>query len=125
MTLRQEQPVVPGVLYQTPAGKSVKTSLRSTFKSSSLRSDQKAVQTAKQNLAQQILAKNSSLTEYETALSQAQLKLTQDEDAIAQNVCRQLSASRLAAASTLYTNLQNNRQTVHGYFAAARQAAGE
>ena len=38
------------------APKSVKTSLRSTFKSSSLRSDQKAVWTANQNLAQAILA---------------------------------------------------------------------
>jgi hypothetical protein len=53
----------------------------------------------------------------------AEMKVVQDEDAIAQSVCKQLSPAQLAAASTLYTNLQNNRQTVHGYFAAAHQAA--
>ncbi len=100
------------------APESVKANLWSTFKSSSLRTDRQAVRTAKQNLAQQILAKNTSLTEYETAVSQAQLKVIQDEDAIAQGVCGQLSPAQLAAASTLYTNLQNNRQTMHGYFAA-------
>jgi hypothetical protein len=107
------------------APKSVKSNLWSTFKSSSLRSDRQAVWTAKQNLEQQILAKNSSLSEYETALSNAQLKVIQDEDAIAQSVCGQLSAAQLTAASTLYTNLQNNRQTVRGYFEAAHQAAGQ
>jgi hypothetical protein len=107
------------------APKSVKTNLWSTFKSSSLRSDRQAVGTAKQNLAQAILAQNPSLTGYETALSAAQLNVTQDEDAIAQGVCGQLSTSQLAAASTLYTNLQNNRQTTRGYFQAARQAAGQ
>ncbi len=107
------------------APQSVKTNFWSTLKSSSLRSDRQAVQTAKQNLAQQILAKNSSLSAYETAVSQAQLKVIQDEDAIAQNVCGQLSASQLAAASTLYSNLQNNRQTVRGYFQAAHQAANQ
>jgi hypothetical protein len=81
--------------------------------------------TARRNLAQQILAKNPSLTEYETALSQAKLKVMQDEDAIAQNVCGQLSSSQLAAASTLYSNLESNRQTLRGYFAAARQASGD
>jgi hypothetical protein len=107
------------------APKSVKSNLWSTFKSSSLRSDRQAVWTAKQNLEQQILAKNSSLSEYETALSNAQLKVIQDEDAIAQSVCGQLSAAQLTAASTLYTNLQNNRQTVRSYFEAAHQAAGQ
>jgi hypothetical protein len=58
-------------------------------------------------------------------LSQGQLKVIQDQDVIAQGVCGRLSATQLAAASTLYTNLQNNRQTVKGYFATARQAAGE
>jgi hypothetical protein len=104
---------------------SVKTNLWSTFKSSSLKSDRQAAQTAKQNLDQQILAKNTSLTQYETALSQAQLKVLQDEDTIAQGVCGQLSSAQLAAASTLYTNLQNNRQTMRGYFEAAHQAAGQ
>jgi len=103
---------------------SVKTNLWSTFKSSPLKTDRQAVQTAKQNLAQQILAKNTSLTQYETALSQAQLKMLQDQDVIAQGVCGQLSSAQLAAASTLYTNLQNNRQTMRGYFDAAHQAAG-
>lgn len=107
------------------APKSVKANLWPTFKGSSLFSDRQAVETAKQNLAQQILAKNTSLTEYETALSQAQLKVIQDEDAMAQSVCGQLSAPQLAAASTLYTNLQGNRQTVRGYFQAAQQAAGQ
>jgi hypothetical protein len=48
----------------------------------------------------------------------------QDEDKIAQSVCGQLASSQLTAASTLYTNLQNNRQTARGYFQAAH-AAGE
>jgi hypothetical protein len=108
----------------TAAPQSVKTNLWSTFKSSSLRTDREAVKTAKNNLAQQIFAKNTSLGEYETVLSQAQLKVIQDEDAIAQNVCGQLTASQLAAASTLYTNLQNNQQTVRGYFQTAHQASG-
>jgi hypothetical protein len=107
------------------APESVKANMWSTFKSSSLRSDRQAVETAKQNLAQQILAKNTSLTSYETALSQAQLKVIQDQDAIAQGVCTQLSPAQLAAASTLYTNLQNNRQTMRGYLEAAHQSAGQ
>jgi hypothetical protein len=107
------------------APKSVKANLWSTFKSSSLRSDREAVWTAKQNLAQAILAKNTSLTSYETALSNAQLRVIQDEDTIAQSVCGALSSAQLTAASTLYTNLQNNRQAVRGYFEAAHQAAGE
>jgi len=106
------------------APKSLKASLRSAFKSSRLRSDMKAVWTAKQNLAQAILAKTTPLTTYESALSTAQLKVIQDADAIAQNVCGQLTPAQLAAATTLYTNLQNNRQTVRGYFQAAH-AAGE
>jgi hypothetical protein len=109
----------------TAAPKSVKANLRSTFKSSSIRTDRQAVETARQNLAQQILAKNTSLTEYETALSQAQLKVIQDEDVVAQNVCGQLSTSQLTAASTLYGNLQSNRQAMHGYFASAHQASGD
>ena len=107
------------------APQSVKTNLWSTFKSSSLRSDREAVRTAKQNLAQAILAKNTPLTSYETALSTAQLKVIEDEDTMAQSVCGTLTASQLTAASALYTNLQNNRQTVRGYFEAAHQAAGE
>ncbi len=107
------------------APQSAKSGLWSTFKGSSLHTDMQAVETAKNNLAEQILAKNTSLTQYETALSQAQLKVIQDQDAIAQNVCGQLSPTQLAAASTLYTNLQSNRQTVHGYFEAAHQAAGD
>jgi hypothetical protein len=107
------------------APKSVKANLKSTFSSSPLRGDLQAVQTAKQNLALQILAKTTPLTPYETALSQAELKVIQDEDAIAQNVCGQLSPAQLGAASTLYNNLQNNRQTVRGYFQAAHQAANQ
>jgi hypothetical protein len=107
------------------APQSVKENLGSTFKNSSLRADRQAVGTARQNLAQQILAKNTNVSEYETALSQAQLKVIQDQDAIAQNVCGQLSATQLTAANTLYTNLQNNRQTMRGYFQAAHQAAGD
>jgi hypothetical protein len=102
---------------------SIKTNLRSTIKSSPLHTDMQAVKTARQNLAQQILAKNTNLTSYETALSQAQLKVIQDQDAIAQNVCGQLSAPQLAAASTLYTDLLTTRQTVEGYFQTAHQAA--
>ena len=109
----------------TAAPKSVKTNLWSTIKGSSLRADREVMQTARNNLAQQILAKNTSLGTYETALSQAQLKVLQDEDAIAQNVCGQLTASQLAAASTLFTNLQNTKQTVHGYFQTAHQASGD
>ena len=96
------------------APQSTKANLRTTFKGSSLWTDKQAVQTAKNNLAQQILAKNTSLAQYESALSNAQLKVIQDEDTIATGVCGQLSSTQLAAASTLYTNLQNNRQTVRG-----------
>lgn len=103
--------------------KSAKTSLRSTFKDSSLHSDRKAVWTAKQNLEQAILAKSTSLGGLETALSNAQLKVIQDEDGIAESVCGALTGSQLTAASTLNTNLQNNRQTVRGYFDAAHAAS--
>jgi hypothetical protein len=105
--------------------KSAKAGLRSTFKDSSLHSDRKAVWTAKQNLQQAILAnpKSTSLGGLETALSNAQLKVIQDEDGIAESVCGALTGSQLTAASTLYTNLQNNRQTVHGYFEAAHAAS--
>jgi hypothetical protein len=116
-------PALAACMAVTP--KSAKSTLWSTFKSSPLHTDMQAVQTAKSNLAEQILAKNTSLTQYETALSQAQLKVIQDEDAVAQNVCGQLSSTQLAAASTLYTNLQSNRQTVRGYFEAAHQASGD
>jgi hypothetical protein len=107
------------------APQSTKANLHSTFKGSSLWTDKQAVQTAKNNLAQQILAKNTSLGQYESALSNAQLKVIQDEDTIATGVCGQLSSTQLAAASTLYTNLQNNRQTVRGYFQTAHLASGD
>jgi hypothetical protein len=106
------------------APQSVKSSVWSSVKGSSLFADKKAVWTAKQNLDQAILAKTTPLTPLETALSAAQLKVLQDQDAVAQTVCGQLSPAQLAAANTLYTNLQNNRQTVRGYFEAAHQAAG-
>ena len=107
------------------APKSVTTNLRSTFEGSSLHADRQALWTARQNVAQFILGINTTtpLTTLENNLSMAEMKLIQDEDAIAQSVCKQLSPAQLAAASTLYTNLQNNQQTVHGYFAAAHQAA--
>jgi hypothetical protein len=107
------------------APKSVKTNLHSTFESSSLHTDRQALSTAKQNVTQFILGINTTtpLTTLENNVSAAELKVLQDEDAIAQSVCKQLSPAQLAAASTLYTNLQNNRQTMHGYFAAAHQAA--
>lgn len=107
------------------APQSVKTNLWSTFKSSPLRTDREAVWTAKDNLNKAILAKTTPLTPYENALSSARLKMLQDKDALAQNVCGQLSQTQLTAASTLYTNLQSNRQTVRGYFQAAHQAASE
>ena len=47
------------------APQSTKANLRTTFKGSSLWTDKQAVQTAKNNLAQQILAKNTSLGQYE------------------------------------------------------------
>jgi hypothetical protein len=105
------------------APQSVKQSLWTTFKNSPIREDKQAVHTAKANLNEQILAKNTNLGSYETALSQAQLKLLQDQDAIATSVCGQLSSAQLTAANMLYTNLQNNRQAVRGYFEAAHQAA--
>jgi hypothetical protein len=116
-------PALAACMAVTP--QSAKSTLWSTVKGSTLHTDMEAVQTAKNNLAQQILAKNTSLTQYETALSQAQLKVIQDQDAVAENVCGQLSSTQLAAASTLYTNLQNNHQTVRGYFEAAHQASGD
>jgi len=103
------------------APQSAKANLKSTFSNSPLNSDRQAVQVAKQTLAQQILAKTTPLTQYENALSQAELKQIQDEDSLAQSVCGQLSAAQLSAASTLYNNLQSNHQTVRGYFQAARQ----
>jgi hypothetical protein len=116
-------PALAACMAATP--KSEKSTLWSTFKGSSLHADEQAVHLAKQKLAQQILAKNTSLTDYETALSQAQLKVIQDQDGIAQTVCGQLKPAQLAAANTLYTNLQGNREAVHSYFAAARVAAGD
>jgi hypothetical protein len=107
------------------APKTVKANLRSTFANSPLRSDRQAVWTAKQNLTEQVLAGNKSLTQYENALSQAQLKLVQDEDSLTQSACGQLTQAQLSAASTLYSNLQSNHQTVRGYFQAAHQAATE
>ncbi|HVA80108.1 MAG TPA: hypothetical protein VNF29_04215 [Candidatus Binataceae bacterium] len=105
------------------APEAVKTGLRTTFESSSIDADMQAVIAAKQALSRQILAKTADLTSYETALSNAERKLQQDKDAIAANICGQLSTKQLAAASTLYTNLQNDRATVIGYFAAAHAAA--
>jgi len=107
------------------ATKSVATSPHATFESSSLHADRQALRTAGQNVAQFILGINTTtpLSTLENNLSSAEMKVVQDEDAIAQSVCKQLSPAQLVAASTLYTNLQNNRETVHGYFAAAHQAA--
>jgi hypothetical protein len=120
---RHGSPALAACMAATP--KAARENLRTMFEGSSLRADHEAVQTAKNSLAQQILAKNQSLGGYETALSQAQLKVIHDEDALAQNVCGQLTSTQLAAASTLYTNLQNNHQTVRAYFEAAHQASGD
>jgi hypothetical protein len=106
------------------APESVKSSLHTTFKDSTIHTDMAAVKTAKQTLTQQILAKTADLSSYETAVSNAELKVLQDKDAIAAGVCNQLTTAQLQAANTLYTNLQNNRATVKGYFQAAH-AAGE
>ncbi len=116
-------PALAACLAATP--ESAKTSFRATFKGSSLHSDRKAAWMAKQNLEQAILAnpKSTSLGGLESALSSAQLKVIQDEDGIAESVCGALTGSQLTAASTLYTNLQNNRQTVRGYFEAAHAAS--
>ena len=105
------------------APESVKSSLHTTFKASTIHTDMAAVKAAKQTLTQQILAKTADLSSYETAVSTAELKVLQDKDAIAAGVCNQLTTAQLAAASTLYTNLQNNRATVKGYFEGAHAAA--
>jgi hypothetical protein len=116
-------PALMACMVAAPA--SVKTNLKTTFHNSTIHTDRQAVETARGNLAQAILAKNTSLGTYETALSQAQLKVLQDEDGIAQNVCGQLSSAQLAAASTLYSNLQSSRESMRGAFQAARQASGD
>jgi hypothetical protein len=116
------------------APQSVKANLSTTFSNYNLRADRQAVQAAKQSLTQQIFANAlasvagqpiTSLTQLEGNLSAAQLKLMQDQDAIAQSVCSQLTTAQINAASTLYNNLLNNRQTVRGYFQAAHNAANQ
>lgn len=106
------------------APQSVKSNLWSAIKGSSLFADKKAMWAAKQSLDKAILVQTKPLTPLENALSAAQLKVLQDQDGIAQNVCGQLTQAQLSAANTLYTNLQANRQTVRGYFEAAHAAAG-
>ena len=116
------------------APQSVKANPKSTFSNYNLQGDRQNVQAAKQSLAQQIFANATAsitggtptpLTQLEGNLSAAQLKLMQDQDAIAQSVCSQLDSTQISAASTLYNNLLANRQTVRGYFQTAHSAANE
>lgn len=109
--------------WQAAAPKSLETNLWSTFKSSSSVSERHAVKKAKQNLAQQILAKNPSLIEYETGLSQVQLKAIQDEDAIAQASAgnfRHLNQSQLPLCARISKQSAN-----HALVSGCHQAASQ
>jgi len=96
---------------------------------SSLKADHQKVMAAKQDLNEAILSKTSDLSSLETNLSNARLKLLQDQDAAAVKVCGMLNDKQMSAAHGLYKNLAALRQSTHqqmrDYFKQARDAAGD
>jgi Skp family chaperone for outer membrane proteins len=96
---------------------------------SSLMTDHQKVMSAKQDLANAILSKTSDLSSLESNLSNAKLKLLQDEDAAAVKVCGMLTDKQLGAAQGLYKNMlalhQSTHQQMMDYFKQARTAAGD
>jgi hypothetical protein len=91
--------------------------------------DHQNVQSARQALSEAILSKNGNLAPLETSLSNAQMKLLQDEDAAAVKVCGLLNDKQLSAAEGLYKNMvalrQSSHQQARDYFNQARTAAGD
>lgn len=92
-----------------------RANLKNTFKAQeqTLRTDRQNLATARQALTAAIVSGSKDVTAQETALSSAELQMQKDRDALAMQICGQLSPIQLGAAKTLNTNLANLRQSTH------------
>jgi hypothetical protein len=108
-----------------------RANLKQTFAGNKdkFKADFGAVKSAQNALATAILSGSKDVSTQETALSNAKLQLLKDKDAAAIQLCGQLDAKQLSAASTLHNNLvtlhESTHQQARNYFEAARSAAGE
>jgi hypothetical protein len=119
--------IMPCVAVMTQAQKA---NLKTVFGSqkATLRSDWQNVASVRKALTTAILSGSKDVSKEETALNTARQQLVKDKDALAMQVCGQLSPSQLQAASTLFTNLSNLHESTHSqarqYFRQAKAAAG-
>jgi len=82
----------------------------------------KSLLDCKQNLAQRILARKSSLTGYESAFASP----AKGDSGRGRNRANRLRATfGIPAGCGFNTNLQSNRETIRGYFAVVHRAAGQ
>jgi hypothetical protein len=86
-----------------------------------LKTDFEAVKKDRDALADDILSGNDSgLTGAESTLNNDAATLRSAEEAVTAQICGLLNQEQLGKAKTLYGQLQANRETVRGYFEAAR-----
>jgi hypothetical protein len=108
-----------------------KANLKTTFSGDkqTMETDRQNLMSARNGLTSAILSGSKDLSTQETALATAQAQVQKDRDALATQVCSQLSAGQLTAAQTLNTNMTNLRASTHsqaqGYYQTAQAAAGE
>jgi hypothetical protein len=94
-----------------------------------METDRQSLMTARNALTSAILSGSKDVSSQESALSTAQAAVQKDRDAMAAQVCGQLSSTQLTAAQTLNTNMTNLRASTHSqaqsYYQTAQAAAGE
>jgi hypothetical protein len=86
-----------------------------------LKTDFETVKKDREAVADAILSRNDSgLTSAENTLNTDAATLRSAQEAVTAQICGLLDQDQLGKAKTLYGQLQANRETVHGYFEAAR-----
>jgi hypothetical protein len=108
-----------------------KSGLKNTFSSEkqTMQTDRQSLTTARNALTSAILSGSKDVSSQESALASAQATVQKDRDAMATQVCGQLTSTQLTAAQTLNTNMTNLRASTHSqaqsYYQTAQAAAGE
>jgi hypothetical protein len=108
-----------------------KASLKTTFgnQKQAMETDRESLMSARNALTSAILSGSKDVSAQEATLATAQGQVQKDRDAMATQVCGQLSSAQLTAAQTLNTNMTKLRASSHSqaqsYYQTAQAAAGE
>jgi hypothetical protein len=110
-----------------------KANLKSTFSAQkqTFETDRNDLMSARNALTQAILSASpgapANVSAQETALANAEAKVQTDKDALASQICSQLSSAQLSAAKTLNSDLTQLRASTHAqahaFFQTAQAAA--